>query len=164
MKESLPEDPSKTAWGAYAGLSGSIEKAALAGTIAARVRVSNHWTFGLDGEWNPWLALNGTPIRRGVVNVYGTAILRFPLAYENFNLRSTLNLGTSYLLNSFYGAPQGSMGIYLGVSPLGLEYKLSKIFYLIVNPLNVALPAPQLKGVPLVYPQYRTSVGLEVYF
>ena len=164
VKEALPEDPSQVAFGGYMGLSGSIEKAALAGTAALRLRATSHWTFGLDGEWNPWLALNGTTVRRGVINVYGTAILRFPLAYENFNLRSTLNLGVSYLLSSFYGAPSGSTGIYLGVSPLGIEYKLSKIFYVILNPINIALPAPQLKGVPLLYPQYRTSVGLEAYF
>jgi hypothetical protein len=164
VKESLPEDPSKIAFGGYMGLSGSIEKAALAGTAALRMRVSNHWTFGLDGEWNPWLALNGTTVRRGVINVYGTAILRFPLAYENFNLRSTVNLGVSSLLSSFYGAPSGSTGLYFGVSPLGIEWKLSKVFYVIINPINVALPAPQLKGVPLLYPQYRTSVGLEFYF
>jgi hypothetical protein len=158
-----PTDPTKTAWGAYAAFSGSIEKAALAGTVGGRLRLSKHWTFGIDGEWNPWLALNGTPIRRGVINVYGTAMLRFPLAYEKFNLRTSANLGTSYLLSNFYGAPPGSTGIYLGISPLGLEWKLSRIFYLIINPLNIALPVPQLKGVPLLYPQYRSTIGIEVY-
>jgi hypothetical protein len=163
VKEPGPTDPSKTAWGGYAGFSGSIEKAALAGTVGGRVRLSRHWTFGLDGEWNPWLALNGTPIRRGVVNVYGTAMLRFPLAYEKFNLRTSANLGTSYLLSSFYGAPSGSLGVYVGGSPLGLEWKMSRVFYLIINPLNIALPVPQLRGVPLFYPQYRTTIGIEVY-
>ena len=163
VKEPGPKDPTKTAWGAYAGISGSIDKAALAGAVGARVRASNHWAFGLDGEWNPWLALNGTPVRRGVINVYGTAILRFPLAYENFNLRSSLSLGGSYLLTNLYGAPSGSVGIYFGLSPLGLEWKASRAFYLIVNPINLAVPVPQLSGVPLLYPQYRLTVGLEFY-
>ena len=163
VKEPGPKDPTKTAWGAYAGISGSIDKAALAGAVGARIRASNHWAFGLDGEWNPWLALNGTPVRRGVINVYGTAILRFPLAYENFNLRSSLSLGGSYLLTNLYGAPSGSVGIYFGLSPLGLEWKASRAFYLIVNPINIAVPVPQLSGVPLLYPQYRLTVGLEFY-
>jgi hypothetical protein len=36
------------------------------------------------------------------------------------------------------------------------------MFILIVNPLNIALPVPQLHGVPLTYPQYRFSLGLGI--
>lgn len=117
----------------------------------------------MDGEWNPWLALNGTTFHAGSINVYGTAILRTPLAYENFNLRSTLSLGTSYLVSNLYGAPTGSVGLYGGFNFLGAEWKLSRAFYVIIDPLGFAVPAPQLKGVPLFYPQYRFSLGLEVY-
>lgn len=163
VKEPGPKDPSKTAWGASAALSASIEKAALAGSLGARLRLSRHWTFGLDGEWNPWLALNGTTVRRGAINVYGTAMLRFPLAYERFNLRTSISLGTSYQLSNFYGAPSGSTGIYLGANPLGLEWKLSSLFFLVISPLNIAIPAPHLGGVPLLYPQYRSTIGIEVY-
>jgi hypothetical protein len=158
-----PANPSQTAFGVYAGISGSVDKAAIAGGLGLRLRTGKQLTFGLDGEWNPWVALSGSPsIKNGVINVYGTGILRFPLAYENFNLRTTVNLGVSYLLINLYGASSGSVGLYAGVSPLGLEWKLSKVFYLIINPLNIALPVPQLRGVPLSYPQYRFSIGLEI--
>jgi hypothetical protein len=158
-----PEDPSQMAFGVYGGISGSVNNAAIAGELGLRLRTGKHWTFGVDGEWNPWIAVSGSPsIKNGVANVYATGILRFPLAYENFNLRTTLNLGISYLLIDLYGAPSGSLGLFVGVSPLGLEWKLSKVFYLIINPLNVALPVPQLHGVPLSYPQYRFSIGLEM--
>jgi hypothetical protein len=163
VKEPGPRDVTATAFGAYLGASGSVDKAALAGTLGLRLRVSKQWTFGLDGEWNPWLAYTGSTVRSGVVNIFGSAMLRFPLAYENFNLRTTVSLGASYLLSNLYGAPSGSLGIYAGVSPLGVEWKLSRIFYLIINPLNIALPIPQLSGVPFFYPQYRFSLGLEVY-
>ena len=119
--------------------------------------------FGLSGEWNPWIALNGTPIRAGVINAYGSAILRYPLAYENFNLRTSASLGTSYLLTNLYGAPAGSLGLYGGLSFLGLEWKVSRSFYAIVNPLGIVVSVPQLKGVPLAYPQYRFSLGVELY-
>ena len=164
VNEPGPRDPDALAFGGYIGASGSIDKAALAGTAGLRLRVSKHWTFGLDGEWNPWLALNGTTVRAGALNIYGTAILRFPLAYEDFNLRTTLNVGVSHLLTNLYGAPSGVTGPYLGVSFLGVEWKISRVFYLIVNPLNIAVPVPQISGVPLVYPQYRFTVGLEAYF
>jgi hypothetical protein len=32
-----------------------------------------------------------------------------------------------------------------------------------INPLNFAMPIPQLSGVPLTYSQYRVTIGLEIY-
>jgi hypothetical protein len=158
-----PHDPSKGAWGGYLGISGSADKPALAVQLGLRRRVSTHWTFGWDAEWNPWVTAYGPKtIRPGVFNTYGTAILRFPLAYENFNLRTTVSLGFSDLLFDLYGAPKGSIGLYGAISPLGLEWKLSRAFLLIINPLSISIPAPQLRGIPLTYPQYRTSIGLGV--
>lgn len=164
VKEPGPKDPSKVALGAYLGGSGSINNAAAAATLGARLRFSTHWTFGLDAEWNPWISVNGaSTVRAGAFNGYGTVILRLPLAYEKFNLRTTANFGFSRLLIDLYGAPKGSTGIYAGISPLGLEWKISRTFFLILNPLNFAMPTPQLKGVPFSYSQYRFTIGLEVY-
>jgi hypothetical protein len=158
-----PRDPSEGAWGAYLGGSVSPDRPALAAQLGLRRRVSTHWTFGWDVEWNPWVSLYGPKtLRLGSLNTYGTIILRFPLAYENFNIRSTLNLGFSYLLFDLYGAPKGSLGYYAGICPLGLEWKLSRTFLLIINPLGFAVPIPQVKGVPLTYPQYRISIGLGI--
>jgi hypothetical protein len=162
VEEPGPRDPSQTAWGAYLGSSGSIDKTAVAVQLGARLKVSKHWTFGVDGEWNPWITLNGYRFGGGAMNVYGTAILRFPLAYENFNLRATVNLGASYLLMNLYGAPSGSLGIFAGASPAGLEWKVSRSIILILNPLSIAYPVPQMRGVPLSYPQYRFNVGFEI--
>jgi hypothetical protein len=164
VKEPGPKDPSQVALGAYLGGAGSINNAAAAAALGARLRFSKHWTFGLDAEWNPWIAVNGaSTVRAGVFNGYGTVIFRLPLAYEQFNLRTTANLGVSRLLIDLYGAPKGSTGIYAGLSPLGFEWKMSRMFFLIVNPLNFAMPTPQLKGVPFSYSQYRFTIGLEVY-
>jgi hypothetical protein len=165
VKEPGPKDPSQTAFGAYLGGAGSVNYEGLAAALGARLRLSRHWTFGLDAEWNPWIAVNGTTaVRAGAFNGYGSVIFRAPLAYEKFNLRTTANLGVSRLLIDLYGAPKGSTGIYVGFSPLGLEWKMSKLFFLIVNPLSIAVPAPQLKGVPFSYPQYRATIGLEFYW
>jgi MYXO-CTERM domain-containing protein len=156
-----PSDPSEMAWGGYIGLSGSVDKPAAAIQLGVRLRLSKNWTVGWDVESNPWVSVNGpTFMRAGTLNTYGTVILRFPLAYENFNLRTTVNLGISYLLIDLYGAPKGSLGLYGAIYPLGLEWKVSRVFLLIINPLGIAVPMPQLKGVPLTYPQYRFSIGL----
>jgi uncharacterized protein (TIGR03382 family) len=164
VAEPGPHDPSQTAWGAYLGSSGSVDKMAAAVQLGGRLKVSKHWTFGLDGEWNPWITLNPHyRLGNGVFNLYETTILRFPLAYENFNLRGTLSFGVSYLLMDLYGAPSGSVGLYGAVAPAGLEWKLSRSFLLVINPLSIALPVPQMRGIPLTYPQYRFNIGVEIY-
>jgi hypothetical protein len=158
-----PRDPSEGAWGGELSLSGSVNKPALGVQAGVRRRMSAHWTLGWDAEWNSWITLYGpTNVRAGVANTYGTAILRFPLAYEKFNLRTTVNVGLSYLLVDLYGAPKGSLGLYAALYPLGIEYKLSRTFLLIVNPLGIAVPVPQLSGVPLSYPQYRFNIGIGI--
>jgi hypothetical protein len=157
-----PRDVSATAWGGFLGASGSLDNPALAGTVGLRLRANSRWIFGLDAEWNPWIG-HATTIKPGVANLYATGILQLPLAYENFNLRSSLSLGGSRLLMYLYGAPNGSTGFFADVNFLGLAWKASRSFYLIINPVNIAIPIPQLKGVPLMYPQYRFTVGLEMY-
>jgi MYXO-CTERM domain-containing protein len=163
VAEPGPKDPSQTAVGGAVNVSGSITDASLAFSVGARVRINKHWGVGLDAEWNPWVGYNGPLVRPGVFNGYATGFARLPLAYQKFNLRSTVSAGFSRMLMDLYGAPRGTTGVYVGFSPLGLEWKMSSLFYLIVNPLNFALPAPQLRGVPFLYPEYRTSVGLEFY-
>lgn len=163
VPEPGPRDPHAEAWGASLAISAAADKPAFAGALGGRFRLNSRWTFGFDTEWNPWIAYNGTTFRRGVFNAYGTAMFRFPLAHANFNLRSSVHLGMSYLLMSLYGAPAGGVGLYTGVSFLALESKLSRAFYLIIDPINLALPIPQTQGVPLVYPQYRFTLGIEIY-
>jgi MYXO-CTERM domain-containing protein len=158
------DDPSRTAVGAYVGGGGSINNEALAAAVGARLHLTSHWTLGLDAEWNPWIAVNGDhTVRAGAFNAYGTFILRLPLYWEAFNLRATANLGISRLLIDLYGAPSGTTGIFVGLAPLGIEWKMSRRTYLVLNPLGVAVPVPQLHGLPYGYPQYRAAVGFEVY-
>jgi len=164
VEEPGPTEPNAIVWGAAATFSGSVDKPGFATALGARLRLHKHWAVGLDGEWNPWISLTGgEPVRSGAFNIYASGFVRFPLAYEQFNLRSQLSLGTSILLTDLYGAPQGTAGLFVGANFLGLEIKASKIFYLVLNPLGVAIPIPQLQGVPFLYPQYRLALGLEFY-
>jgi len=158
-----PSDPTRITWGGSLAAGGALDNGALAFALGARLRAAKSWSFGLDAEWNPWLAYNGTLVRGGVFNFYGTAMFRVPLAYERFNLRIAASLGLSRLLINLYGAPVGSTGVYFAFNPLALEWKISRLFYLVTTPLGFAMAAPQLRGVPLVYSQYRTTVALEMY-
>ena len=67
------------------------------------------------------------------------------------------------LLIDLYGAPKGSTGSSSGFDPLGIEWAVSRRLFLILDPLGYALPVPQLQGVPFAFPQYRATLGLELY-
>jgi hypothetical protein len=151
--------------GGSLSVAGSGTNAAAAAALGFRVRASKHWTFGVDAEWNPWIAVNGTTkMRSGAFNGYGTAILRMPLAdQEMFALRATLNLGVTHTLLSLYGVPKGTTGFFGAISPLGLEWRMSRLARLVINPLSFAAPVPQLRGIPFWYPQYRVTIGVEIY-
>jgi hypothetical protein len=151
-------------FGVYAAGSGSVTNPGLSGQLGVRFRLSDRWIVGLDGEINGWYAVQTTRFRTGAFNAYATGIFRFPLRFQQINLRSTLNLGTSTMLIDLYGAPRGTTGIFVGFTPIGLEWKATSALYVIWDALGVALPVPQLKGAPFAYPQYRTALGLELAF
>ena len=164
VPEPGPHNRAQPALGAYLGAGGSLSDPALAATLGVRFRATAHLTFGVDVEWNPWFALNGEErFRAGALNLFGTVIVRIPLAYQEFNLRVTTSAGTSRTLVDLYGVPQGSIGLYLATYPLGIEWKASSSFYVVINPLGFAASIPQLRGIPFWYPQYRATIGLEFY-
>ena len=154
----------RSTFGLYAAGSGSVTNPSLNGQLGVRLSLSDRWTVGLDGEIDGWYALQTTRFRTGVLNVYATGIFRYPLRFEQVNLRSTANLGTSTMLIDLYGAPRGTTGIFVGAVPLGLEWKASASVYIIFDVLGIALPVPQLKGAPFAYPMYRTALGVELAF
>jgi hypothetical protein len=87
-----------------------------------------------------------------------------PLADDQaLSLRTTLNLGVTHTLLTLYGVPKGTTGLFGAISPLGIEWRMSRLAYLVVNPLSFAAPVPQLSGIPFWYPQYRVTIGVEVY-
>jgi hypothetical protein len=151
-------------FGLYAAVSGSITNPALSGQFGIRFRLSELVSVGVDGELNGWFAEQTKRFRTGAFNAYATGILHYPLRFQQVNLRSTLNLGTSTMLIDLYGAPRGTTGLFVGGVPLGLEWKVSPALYVIFDALGVAVPVPQLKGAPFAYPQYRSALGLELAF
>ena len=151
-------------FGVYAATSGSVTNPGLSGQLGARFRLSEQWSVGLDGELNGWYALQTKRFRAGAFNAYVTGIFHYPIRFAQVNLRTTAQLGTSTMLIDLYGAPRGTTGIFVGLVPLGLEIKLSPVFYLVFDALGIGLPVPQLRGAPFAYPQYRTALGLEVNF
>lgn len=155
----VPED-ARSPFGFHVGGGASLDNAALSAAAAVRIRYDQHWLFGFDGEWNPWISFETKRAREGTLNFYGTVIRRYPVS-KWVTLRTTAHLGISTLLFSLYGAPAGSFGPYAGISLIGVEFTLSKAWKLIVDPSNVIYAAPHLTGAPLIYRQYRFAVGIQ---
>lgn len=148
-------------WGVALNLSGAVYKPAAAAALGARYRASEHWLFGVDGEYNPWYADQTGEFRPGVFSLYASVIVRFPMRFERVNLRSTLELGASRMLFDLYGVPEGTIGPFVGLNLLGLDYELGRQLYLVVNPAHIALPIPQTKGAPFSHVQYRLTLGIQ---
>lgn len=165
IKEDIKkEEEHQTLLGMYVAGAGSFSNPGAAAMAGLRLRLGDRWALGLDGEWNGWYGINSGRMRTGAINVYASVTVRFPLRYESLNLRSTLQAGTATQVVDLFGAPTGTTGLFLGFNPLGVEYKLSGTFYAILYPLGIALPVTQLTGAPFSYPQYRSTLGLEVSF
>lgn len=145
-----------------AAIGGSVADPALAQTVGARVRLGRHFLLGADVEIGEWFGLDGGRFDVGAASAYATGILRFPMRCDSVALRTTFQLGTSYELLSLYGVPSGSVGLFAGLYPLGLEWRLGPHANFFVDPLGVAVPAPRLTGTPFVYPQFRTQLGIEI--
>lgn len=151
-------------FGIYVAGAGSVSNPAIAGIVGVRLRLSDHWMLGLDGELNGWIGTHSGRLRTGATNLYGSLIVRFPLRFKQVNLRSAVQLGAAIQMLDLVGVPSGSTGIFAGFNPLGVEWKMTGHLYAILYPLGIALPVTQLKGAPFAYPQYRTTLGLELSF
>jgi hypothetical protein len=139
----------------------SYDNAAFSGGLGMRYQLSRGWMLGLDGEWNPYFATTPGKLRSGSANAYLSLIKRFQLRYESVNIRTTVSAGGSMLLFDLVGADKYSVGPFLGVSFLGVEWKAARGFYVTIDPTYIALPIPSVTGVPFMYAQYRFLLGVE---
>lgn len=149
----------RSMFGIAGSVSASLDRPALAFALGPRVRVSDHWVFGLDSEWNPWISVQDARIRSGAFNQSFVSILRYDLG--PVALRMTARAGISVLLYDLYSASAGSVGPLFGVNILGLEVPLSRSLKLIVDPADLAVAVPSLRAAPLVHRQYRLTVGIQ---
>ena len=153
VPEPGPQDRARRAWGAYFGTAGALTDPALAATLGVRFRTGAHLTLGIDLEWNPWFSLNGEErFRAGAMNLFGTVIVRIPLAYQEFNLRVTTSAGASRTLIDLYGVPEGSLGLYVATFPLGIEWKASRSFYVDHQPTRLRRVDPAAARYPVLVP------------
>lgn len=161
QKTEAPSEPSSRGeFGVYLGAGGSVDRSAIAGSLGGRYAPNHLWLVGLDVEWNPWISLDTGRLRPGTFNIYGSVVRRWPIS-SRVTLRTTGHLGAAILLFDLYGAQEGSVGPYLGLSLLGLEYHPASTWALVIEPADVVMSVPHVTGAPLTYRQYRFTVGIQ---
>jgi hypothetical protein len=153
-----PNEPGLLAMRALVGA--SIDRGAMAVSLGAHLRVSSRLSLGLTAEYNPWYSFATASLFTGVFNAYLTGSFAWRRV-GNVVLHSSLSAGTSVLLADLIGADAGTVGVYVGASVLGLTVDLSRHVHVVVLPATVSVPIPQLSGVPILYQQYRFSIGFE---
>lgn len=158
----LGEKDETGAFFGHAAAGASYDHSALSFTLGAKYQAAKLWMVGVDAEWNPWLPTSPLTFRAGSANVYASLVRRHQMAYERVNFRTTVSLGASMLLINLPGARRYSTGPLLGISFLGLEWKMARGIYLVVDPTYLVIPVPHMTGTPLAYTQYRFQVGVEL--
>lgn len=143
----------------YTGLGASFTRGAMAAVVGVRLRLSRRFTLGLDTEYNPWFSLIAPYAHPGLLNIYASVTYTW-LDFHGLLLRSGVQAGVAVLLHDLVAADAGTTGVMAGVSVLGCSVPLRPGLYLDLDPAWLVLPLPQLRGVPLLYEQYRVALGL----
>ncbi len=141
----------------------AIDNAAYDVGGGVRLDISKGFTIGLDAEYNPWISIETRRTKPGTTNIYGVGIYRLNVR-DYLELRVTAGAGVSILMFDTFAARKGSIGPYFAISPLGVAFRMSGTWRLIIDPAEIIIPIPQPKGIPLVYRQHRATVALQANF
>ena len=140
------------------------ESSLVAGTFGYGARGGyrwNSWGLFLAVEHNMWVATEyHAKVVQGAVNVG----LGGEFIYADGFVRTSVAAGPSILAYDTVLDDAGNVGLFLEARPLGLRWTVHEYLVIGLDPLNFAVVAPVLSGIPLVYIQYRTMIYLEAVF
>lgn len=135
----------------------SVDRGAASVAAGFSVDLGARWSVGLELEYSPWFDVLAGTFSAGTANGYGTVTFRWA-TLGRFELRTELHAGASVLLFDTPGASAGSVGVVIGASPLRAAVRIGPRVDFEISP-EVVLVAPSLRGMPLVYRQYRLMAG-----
>jgi hypothetical protein len=123
------------------------------------------WTradVGAFAELNPWYSIERHKMNLGATNFGFLAHYLHPIR-PDMRLRFGAGLGFSVLNSDQLGVDAGKVGLFANFRLMGLVWQFAPSAALTIDPLDVALPAPELTGWPILWTQYRASVGLQLW-
>jgi uncharacterized protein (TIGR03382 family) len=152
-------EPDPRRWAVHVSTGISLDNPSAALTAGARLRVARRLWLGLDVELAPWLDPISGRAALGTADAFASALVVWT-QLGPVDLRSTVSAGTSILLFDAEGGRAGSIGLFVGTSPVQLALHVTERLSLELAP-EVMVAVPALKGVPLAYRQYRATCGLQ---
>ncbi len=132
---------------------GSIEVQARAGWAFRRL------STGIVVEHNPFIDLSRPDISTGAFGFGAFLAYRHRLT-DRVSLRFGLLAGGSVLLFDTVGYSKGDVGLWIGAHVMGLDVGLSEHATLLVDVVDLSLPAFHLAGMPFIHPEWRWSIGI----
>jgi hypothetical protein len=148
-------------WHFDARVGGAWDDGAASGALGFAVDYKQ-WSFGLYGEWNPFLSFDEIgSVRAGVAN--GFLAVSYRWYHSNkIALSTRIEGGASVMLFDLLGIDKYTTGIYFGGALTSVRFPLGKRAALTFDPIHFALPTPRPGGIPFFYKQYRVTVGFEI--
>lgn len=159
--ERMPDRVTRT-WGAAMSVGASFSQGAGAVAAGGRWNPSDTIGLGLDVEYNPWFSISAADTAPGAASLYVPVTWRLK-RFGTWDLRTTAYAGATMILFELVGVDRGTIGAFVGWNPLGLAMPLGPDLKLVIKPGDIAVSAPQLRGIPFYYYQYRFTIGLEWY-
>ena len=120
-------------------------------------------TIGIGADYSPWLSIETGRSTDGSAQFFGVGVFRLDVR-DYLELRTTVSAGVSVLMFDTWAARRGSVGPYFAVSPLGVGIRMTGRWRLLIDPAEIVVPIPQIRGIPLIYRQHRFGVGLQASF
>ncbi len=160
VQSCITEDPAVGPFGSlrlgFSAWRGSIEVQARAG-----------WAFkslstGIVLEHNPFIDLNRPDISTGAFGFGAFLAYRHRLT-DRVALRFGILAGGSVLLFDTVGYSKGDVGLWIGAHVMGLDLALSEHATLLVDVVDLSLPAFHLDTMPFIHPEWRWSIGIAVH-
>ncbi len=112
-------------------------------------------------EQDFWVATEfDVRVAQGVYNV-GAGL---DFTYFEGRAHTSIAFGPSILAFDTELDPRGSLGWFLDIRPIGVQWDVHRYVRLGLDPLSFAVVAPSLDGIPLVRIEYRTTFYLETPF
>jgi hypothetical protein len=133
----------------------------LAGSFGYAARGGYRWDglgLFLHLEHNFWVT---TEFNQEVVSGAYNIGIGGEIVYADGFIHSSVVFGPSIL---GYDTPldrRGKTGLFFELRPMGLRWSVHERVTLGLDPLNIAIVAPVLAGVPLIFIQYRTIFYVE---
>jgi len=125
------------------------------------------WAFkrlstGIVIEHNPFIDLSRPDISAGAFGFGAFLSYRHRLT-ARVALRFGLLAGGSVLLFDTVGYSRGDVGLWVGAQVMGLDVLLSEHATLMVDVVDLSLPAFHLDSMPFIHPEWRWSIGIAVH-